>query len=184
VSEAEKAWLLGHVKLVLYPSVLEGFGLVPFEAAEHDIPCLWAAGTSLSEILPDAAAGIVPWDAAAGADCALALMRVEEARTANLAAVRDAAATLRWDVAAERLLEVYRATCAEPPTPAGAFERREGVMRGGLSEDAMRLVGPDGLLPRRLERPLLALASNVKVGAPVFRALELGYRASQRWRRG
>jgi glycosyltransferase involved in cell wall biosynthesis len=183
VSEAEKEWLLAHVKLVLYPSVYEGFGLVPFEAAEHGVPCLWAAGTSLSEILPDAAAGIVPWDAAAGADHALALMRVEEVRTANLAAVRDGAAALRWDVAAERLLDVYRATCAEPPTPPGAFERREGLMRGGLSEDAMRLVGPDGLLPRRLERPLLALASHAKVGAPVFRALELGYRASRRWLR-
>jgi glycosyltransferase involved in cell wall biosynthesis len=183
VSEAEKAWLLGHVKLVLYPSVLEGFGLVPFEAVEHGIPCLWASGTSLSEILPDAAAGIIPWDAAAGADRALALMRVKEARTANLAAVRDAAATLRWDVAAERLLDVYRATCAEPPTPAGAFERRAGVMRGGLSEDAMRLVGPDGLLPRRLERPLLALASHPRIGTPFFRAVEAGYRASQRWRR-
>jgi hypothetical protein len=56
-------------------------------------------------------------------------------------------------------------------------------MRGGLSEDAMRLVGPDGLLPRRLERPLLALASHPKLGTPVFRALDAGYRASRRWRR-
>jgi glycosyltransferase involved in cell wall biosynthesis len=183
VSEAEKEWLFGHVSLVLYPSVHEGFGLVPFEAAEHGLPCLWAAGTSLSEILPDAAAGITPWDAADAADRALALMRDEQARAGNLEAVRDAGAALRWDIAAHRLIEVYRATCAEPATPAGAYERREGLMRGGLSEDAMRLVGPDGLLPRRLERALLALASHPRLATPVFRAIEAGYRASQGWRR-
>ena len=38
VSEAEKAWLLGRANLVAYPSVQEGFGLVPFEAAEHGVP--------------------------------------------------------------------------------------------------------------------------------------------------
>lgn len=183
VSEAEKEWLLGHAKLVLYPSVHEGFGLVPFEAAEHGVPCLWAAGTSLSEILPDEAAGIVPWDAPAAADRALALMRDEQVRVHSLGAVRDAAAGLRWDVAAERLIDVYRATSAEPATPSGAYERREGLMRGGLSDDAIRLVGPDGLLPQWLERPLLALASRPKLGTPVFRAIEAGYRASQGWRR-
>ena len=183
VSEAEKAWLLGHVRLVLSPSVHEGFGLVPFEAADHDVPCLWAPGTALSEILPDAAAGIVPWDVAAGADRALALMRDEQARASSLAAVREAGSTLRWDVTADRLIEVYRATSSEPAAPAGAYERRGGLMRGGLSDDALRLLGPDGLLPGRFERPLLALAAHPKFGTPVFRAIEAGYRASQRWRR-
>jgi glycosyltransferase involved in cell wall biosynthesis len=183
VSEAEKAWLLARVELVLYPTVHEGFGLVPFEAAEHGLPCLWAPGTSLSEILPDAAAGIVPWDTTAAAERALDLMRDERARAGNLEALRDAAAALRWDAAAARLIEVYRATCAEPATPAGAHERAAGLMRSGLSEDAMRLVGPGGLLPPRFERPLLALASHPRLGTPVFRAIEAGYRASRGWRR-
>ena len=65
VSEAEKAWLLERAQLVIYPTVHEGFGLVPFEAADHGVPCMWAKGTSLSELLPDATAGIVPWDAGA-----------------------------------------------------------------------------------------------------------------------
>ena len=42
--------------------------LVPFEAADHGVPCLWAQGTSLSEVLPDEAAGITPWDAEPSAD--------------------------------------------------------------------------------------------------------------------
>ena len=38
VDEPEKLWLLGHASLVIYPTLYEGFGLVPFEAAEHDVP--------------------------------------------------------------------------------------------------------------------------------------------------
>ena len=33
VSEQEKAWLIAHAGAVVYPSVYEGFGLVPFESA-------------------------------------------------------------------------------------------------------------------------------------------------------
>jgi glycosyltransferase involved in cell wall biosynthesis len=183
VSEAEKAWLLDHAKLVVYPSIHEGFGLIPFEAFHHGVPCLWAAGTSLSEILPDAAARIVPWDAAASADGALALIRDERARAENLRALGEAAQALRWDLAGDRLIDLYLATCAQPRSPASSYERREGLMQPGFSEDAVRLVGPGGLLPRELERPLLALASHPRLGGPVFRAIGTAYRASRRRRR-
>ena len=56
-------------------------------------------------------------------------------------------------------------------------------MQRGVSEDGMRLVGPDGVLPAEVERPLLALASHPKIGGPVLGAIKAGYRASQRWRR-
>ena len=52
VDEAEKAWLYANAALVLYPTVNEGFGLVPFEAADAGAPCLWAAHSSLAELLP------------------------------------------------------------------------------------------------------------------------------------
>jgi glycosyltransferase involved in cell wall biosynthesis len=183
VSEAEKAWLYQRAALVLYPTVHEGFGLVPFEAAEHDTPCLWAPVTSLAELLPAEAAGLVPWDAELGARAALELLRDPAARERNLARIRAAAARLTWDATAARLLEIYRATCDAPATPAGAIDRREGVMQGVLSEDGMRLVGPDGALPSELERPLLALATHRPIAAPMFGALKLGYRAGYVWRR-
>ena len=93
VSEAEKAWLLGRASLVLYPTVHEGFGLVPFEAAAHSVPCMWAAGTSLSELLDDDAAPLVAWDPAASADRALDLMRDERERELNVGLIRRAAET-------------------------------------------------------------------------------------------
>ncbi len=62
VREAEKRWLLEQAAAVLYPTVYEGFGLVPFEAAAAGTPCLFAPNTSLSEILPPELARLVPWD--------------------------------------------------------------------------------------------------------------------------
>jgi glycosyltransferase involved in cell wall biosynthesis len=183
VSEAEKAWLLERAALVVYPTVYEGFGLIPFEAGEHGVPCLWAPGTSLSEILPDSAAGLVPWDAEQSAATAFRLLRDESARRANLDAIRTAARPLTWDAAAEGLINVYERTCDEPAPPAAALERRRGILGSELSEDGLRLVGVGGALPSDLERPLLALASHPQVGKPLFGAIKAGYRVSYRLRR-
>jgi glycosyltransferase involved in cell wall biosynthesis len=182
VSEPEKEWLLRRASLVLYPTVYEGFGLVPFEAAEHGVPCMWAQGSSLSELLPDSAAAIVPWDRVLSADHVLELMRDERAATSNIEAVREAASHLRWEAAGVHLVQLYRAACDAPPALAGLLERGEGLMRAGLSEDAMRLVGPNGALPPDLERPLLALATHPTLRVPVFGAIRAAYRTSQRWR--
>jgi GT2 family glycosyltransferase len=183
VSEAEKAWLYQRVGLVLYPTVHEGFGLVPFEAADHGVPCAWARGTSLSELLPDAAAEIIPWDDELGADRALELLRDREAGERNLEAIRTAAKALTWDATARKLIELYGATCDAPATTTSAIGRQQGVIGRALSEDAMRLIGPGGALPADVERPLLALATHPQFGAPMFSAMKFGYRASYRLRR-
>ena len=183
VSEAEKAWLYLRVGLVLYPTVHEGFGLVPFEAADHGVPCAWARGTSLSELLPDTAAAIIPWDDEQSADRALDLLRDQDARERNLAAIRACASGLTWDATAAKLIELYGATCDAPATPASTVERQRGLIRGAPSEDAMRLIGPGGALPSDVERPLLALATHPQIGAPMFMAMKMGYRASYRLRR-
>jgi glycosyltransferase involved in cell wall biosynthesis len=175
VSEAEKSWLFERCDVVVYPTVLEGFGLVPFEAAAHRTPCLWAPGSSLSELLPDEAAGIVPWDEVGSARNALALINDQTTRERNLNAIATAAQALTWDATARRLLDVYRATAEAPARPPIA---------GGLTltEDAARLVGPGGELPADVHRPLLALATHPRLAKPAYAALRLGYRASQRVR--
>jgi glycosyltransferase involved in cell wall biosynthesis len=183
VSEAEKAWLLARASLVLYPSVHEGFGLVPFEAAAHAVPCMWAAGTSLSEVLDDEAASLVAWDSAASADRALELMRDARERERNVGVIRRGAEGLTWDATAAQLLDLYEQTCDAPAAAGGALYRSQGLMNGAVSEDAARLMGPGGALPADLERPLLALATHPRLGAPLFGALKLGYRASYRLRR-
>jgi glycosyltransferase involved in cell wall biosynthesis len=183
VTEYQKAWLLRRARLVVYPTVHEGFGLVPFEAAEQGVPCMWAAGTSLSELLPDSQASIVAWDAEQSATHALELMHDEELRQRNIEAICQVGAGLTWDDTAARLIEVYTATCDSPATPASELERRQGRIAGTFSEDAMRLVGPGGALPTGVERPLLALATHPRIGEPLFGALKLGYRVSYKLRR-
>ncbi len=173
VGEAEKAWLFERSALVVYPSVVEGFGLVPFEAAAHGTPCLWAPGSSLSELLPDDAAEIVPWDAEQSANRALSLMRERAARERNLDAIRTSASHLTWDATAAHLVDLYEATADAPPRNAGALEAPDR-----LGEDAMRLVGPGGELPRDVHRPLLALATHPRIATPLFAALKLSYRAT------
>src|SRR5204862_800001 len=49
VSDEEKQWLVEHAAGVLYPSVYEGVGLIPFEAAEAGVPCVFAWQTALTE---------------------------------------------------------------------------------------------------------------------------------------
>jgi glycosyltransferase involved in cell wall biosynthesis len=182
-SGPEKEWLLRRAALVVYPTVEEGFGLIPFEAAEHGVPCLWAATSALAENLPPAAAGIVPWDAEATADRAQVLLGAGSARAANVDAVRRAGAGLRWDETARRLAALYREACRQPPAPTAALERAGGLMRAGVSEDAMRLVGPGGSLPPELERPLLALTTHRRLAGPVLGLLRAGYAMSRRARR-
>ncbi len=183
VSEVEKSWLYGRCRLVLYPTVHEGFGLVPFEAGARGVPCLWAAGTSLSEVLPDAAAEIVPWNAAQTADRAIALMRDDAERTRNLAAIRGAARDLTWDRTASKLIDVYTDTCNGPTAPNSRLRRERPLQPGARSEWATRLVGPNGALPEDLERPLLAIATHPALSVPMFGALKVGYRAGYVWRR-
>ncbi len=183
VSEAEKAWLFGRASLVLYPTVHEGFGLVPFEAAHHGIPCMWAPGTSLSEVLPDEAGTIIAWDALHTAGQAMELLSEPVYRERNINAVLAAGEHLTWEAAAARLLKLYEATCDAPGAPASILERANGLMSGMLSDDALRLLGPEGAIPRELERPLLALATHPRFGAPVFSAIKAGYRMAYRTRR-
>ena len=183
VSEAEKEWLYARSRLVLYPTVHEGFGLVPFEAADHGVPCMWARGTSLSELLPDEVAGIVPWDAARSADRALELLRDDASRERNLTAIRQAGSRFGWAATADKLIDLYHETCDKPATPASALQRKHGLMQGAFSEDAMRLIGPGGALPTDIQRPLLALATHRQIGGPMFGFMRFGYRASYRLRR-
>jgi glycosyltransferase involved in cell wall biosynthesis len=179
VDEPDKRRLLRRCALVLYPSVAEGFGLVPFEAAAYDRACLWAAGSSLREVLPGVDGAIVPWSATLTAQRTRALLDDPAARAASVAAVGRAAQALPWSRTAERLLEVYAAVCAAPPSQLGAAARAAGAL-GGVSADGMRLVGPHGAVPADLERPLLALFTRSWLARPVGSVLRATHNAARR----
>jgi GT2 family glycosyltransferase len=167
VSESEKTWLYDETALVLYPTVQEGFGLVPFEAARAGVPCLFAAQTSLAEILPRDTARIVQWNAHLTADAALELISDEQARKAQIAAILAAGERFRWERTGELLVDVYRQVFEAPMRPARAV----------LMDDSPLPRAP--AMPPELERALVAVTARPRVRRPLL----AGIKAARRLRR-
>lgn len=199
VSEREKAWLMRHAGAIVYPSVYEGFGLVPFESALNDVPCVFAPQASLAEAAPDDTATIVPWDPIASAASAHALLTDAEARERHVDALAARARTLTWDAAAAAMVEIYREAAAAPVRDTATLSRdlvkreaRLSVQHDaevrrlvGEREHAQRmydelnsevgsglaLIGPNGALPDGVQRSLLALTARPALSGPLFAAL-------------
>jgi glycosyltransferase involved in cell wall biosynthesis len=203
VSEAHKAWLLASAAAVVYPTLYEGFGLIPFEAGAAGVPCLFAAQTSLAELLPADTATIVPWDERASASAAVGLLHPGPAREAHVAALREAAVRLRWDDTARALVDLYDEVLVAPPRELRRAPRerllleqrlraneqlrheewqRYEAFREQIGSDALGLVGPDGVLSADDQRALLALLSRERLRRPVTRATRAAYRLAMKLR--
>lgn len=199
VDEQEKAWLLAHAGAIAYPSVYEGFGLVPFESALAGVPCVFAPQSSLAEAAPPGTAAIVPWDEQASAAAAHALLTDPEARARHVDALSRAARELTWARAAEAIVAVYHEAALAPVRAAATLGRDLVAREGRLSVEheleaaqlvrerehaqrmydelnvqvgfALGLIGPNGSLPEGLQRALLALSAHPGVSRPLFAAL-------------
>jgi glycosyltransferase involved in cell wall biosynthesis len=199
VDEPEKGWLLENAGAVVYPSVYEGFGLVPFESAIAGAPCLFAPYASLAEAAPDDTATIVPWDPVASAAAAHELLTDEAARERHVRSLAERARTLTWDATAAATVAIY-SEAANAPVRDSATLSRDLVKREarlsvqhdaevrqlvGEREHAKRmydelnaevgsglsLIGPHGALPDSVQRALLALSARPALGRPLFAAL-------------
>lgn len=116
VDEPSKRWLYAHARALLYPTLYEGFGLLPLEAAAWQTPCLFAAQSSLAEGAGDAAT-LVPWDAAASAAAVRAVLDDGEARDRHLETLTRLKAPT-WQQVVSDALGVYRQALTEPSSPA------------------------------------------------------------------
>jgi hypothetical protein len=187
VNEEGKRRLVENAALVAFPSVYEGFGLVPFEAAHAGVPCLFAPQSSLAEILPGDAALIVPWDADQAAARAVELIRDTDAREALVTKLRDAASSFTWEAAARQALEAYDEAMDAPSRGAATFAREVmelSELTESAGEDGYALVGPPAYLPVDVRRPLLAVAARRRLARPFFGAIKLLYRLSRDPRAG
>jgi glycosyltransferase involved in cell wall biosynthesis/GT2 family glycosyltransferase len=177
VAEAEKAWLYANAALVLYPTVREGFGLVPFEAAAAGTATLWAAHSSLAELLPVEAAGIVAWDERETTDNVARLLADRGAREQLVATVLAAGEGFNWDRTAGEMMDLYRQAATSAIRPGG------GPRVEPLSDVAVALVGSGGYVPPDVQQALLAISTRPGLRRPVFAALVRAYRAMYRLRR-
>lgn len=199
ISEQEKAWLMNRAAAVVYPSVYEGFGLVPFEAALNGVPCLFAAQSSLAESAPQDTATILPWDPGRSAAAAHALLCDPAARERHVQALATVAAGLTWRATAEAMVELYAEAAAAPVRDAATLSRdaveRERRLTAehqvvvqrliGEREYAQRmydelnaevgsglsLIGPHGSLPDGLQRALLAISARPALSRILYGAL-------------
>ena len=114
VSDAERNWLLKHATVVLYPTSAEGFGLVPFEAAEFDTPTIFVSFGPLAEFLDSVPVVAWDWTPAALADAMAAIDSDYSVATAQVAAVKKVAAALTWDAAADQLVRIYLDALSRP----------------------------------------------------------------------
>jgi len=174
VAEAEKAWLYANASLVLYPTVSEGFGLVPFEAAAAGAPCMFAPTSSLPEVVGEDNATIVPWDVAATADNAIRLLEDGGALTERIGARGE---RYTWERTARALLGVYRDVLERPARTARTVYFGEAI-----SDVALSLVGPGGYLPPEVQRALLAVSTRPALRGPIFGALRASYGLLRRLR--
>jgi glycosyltransferase involved in cell wall biosynthesis len=144
VSDGRKRWLYEHARLVLFPSLYEGFGLVPFEAAACGTPCVYGWRSSLPEFLPEEGAVLEGWDVERCAAEVLDILNDERRAGATVGAIREKAVELTWAETARGYLEVYRRAVHEPSHKP--FSRDELVRRlladagGGLTGEESRLL--------------------------------------------
>jgi glycosyltransferase involved in cell wall biosynthesis len=125
IGEDEKRRLMSSASAIIYPSVYEGFGLIPFEAALSGVPCAFAPQSSLLDVLPREAATIIPWDPDESALRLLELLRDDAARARHLELLVDAAKRHTWAAAAAAMVDVYRDAAVAPAREATALSRDE-----------------------------------------------------------
>ncbi|MEA2168517.1 MAG: hypothetical protein QOF76_1817, partial [Solirubrobacteraceae bacterium] len=190
VSDVGKRWLYERATASLYPSLYEGFGLVPFEAADHGLPCIWAPVTAMAETLAGIDAPIVPWDVVQTAERILPLLTDTAAAAEQVAAVKANAARFTWDAHAESLRAVYEDVMTRPQREASPVavdaiateQERKGLERmywdlhHSVGPLAMALVGPDGRLDQRSQRALAALSKRPGAARSLRAALGLVHR--------
>ena len=192
VDEAGKRWLMEHATAVVYPSAYEGFGLVPFEAAEAGVPCFFAPEAALGELLPQRSALLVPWDVEASAERCAEVLTDPDARRAHVDALRVAGAPLTWGRTARDLLALYREAIDSPPRDGRVvvgelvglkLEMRELQERGTYDADMLGLMAEGATIPQDLRRPLLAIANRRLLRGLFFGPLRALYRLARLGRR-
>lgn len=122
---------------MLYPSAVEGFRLVPFEAAHHGVPTLTTRRGGLDEVLPAGIPTLDGFGVPAAADLAWELLHDAVAAKELAEAVQIHGRRFTWDAVAARLLGLFDEALRRPRGRLLAIEG-EGADPIGLAPRAVR----------------------------------------------
>ncbi len=176
VSETERVWLYRHARLVLHPTLYEGFGLVPFEVACAGTPCLSSRATSLDEVLPRGIQVITEWNPERVAEQALRLLEEPERRAAMVEALAMRAREFTWARTAEELVQLFDAVCRAAPRPRVLAVEGEGGAVSERSASADELAMLDGMYPREVYEMLRAIGQRETLRRPMVAVTTWAYR--------
>lgn len=144
VNEDEKEWLLTNAALVLNPSVAEGFGLMPFEAALHGAPVVSSRLASLHEVLPNEIGGIETFSPADVARQCLDVMNDPELADTICQSLVKQSLTFTWEASAVAVRELIETVLTRPKNPL------EAIWSAG--PDPQELRAPQATLTERARR--------------------------------
>jgi glycosyltransferase involved in cell wall biosynthesis len=149
IAENEKAWLLRNSCLLLYPTTVEGFGLVPFEASAYGLPTLSSRQGSLDEVLPRDIPTIVDFLPQQIADQAMAIINDPKLGEKIVTSIRSQSAKFNWKDTGSRLVDVFTEVISRPPVRTVGIlgEDRRVVTSLAITDDAV-LVTPKALWPK------------------------------------
>jgi len=106
LSDAEREWLYAKSAVILYPTVSEGFGLVPFEAARVGTPTLSTRMGSLDEVLPSGIPTIDSFDANATATLVQRILSEPDLASTIVRELCDRGDHFTWDRTGSLMLEL------------------------------------------------------------------------------
>jgi glycosyltransferase involved in cell wall biosynthesis len=142
VTEAERRWLYANATLLLCPTLHEGFGLVPFEAAAAGTASVYSARTSLAEYLPPEGALLDLGSVDETSRRISAAIADGQQLESIVRAIREAGEALTWARTADAYCAVYRRSLTRPV--GLSLLSGHGLLAGALSQT------PGGETERRL----------------------------------
>jgi glycosyltransferase involved in cell wall biosynthesis len=104
-------------RLLIFPSLFEGFGLPLLEAMASDCPVVCSNATSIPEVVGDAALLFDPHDPEAIADAIHQVLTDEELRRRLIQAGRERCRQFSWERTARETLKVLEEAVSSGTSP-------------------------------------------------------------------
>ena len=108
MTDRELSALYRQARLLVFPTLYEGFGFPPLEAMSVGLPVVSSNLTSLPEVVGDGGVQVDPRDEAAMAEAIYRVWHDQALRQTLIARGFAQAARFTWEKAAAETLAVYR----------------------------------------------------------------------------